>query len=76
MQHYFDSRGVARIYEVSLEDGVLRIWRDDPDDFSQRYAGALSADGSAIRGAWEICEDGATWEHDFELLYAKAIRTP
>ena len=71
VQHYFDSRGIARIYEISLEDGVLRIWRDDPDDFSQRYVGHFDDDGATIRGAWEICEDGATWAHDFDLSYTK-----
>ena len=27
-QHYFDSRGVARVYEMSFEDGVWKLWRD------------------------------------------------
>ena len=70
MQHYFDSRGVARAYDVSFEDGVLRLWRDGPD-FAQRYHGRLSADAMTIDGAWEICEDGETWRHDFELTYNK-----
>ena len=68
VQHYFDSRGVARIYEISLEDGVLRLWRDDAD-FAQRYSGRLSADGSTIEGAWEISDDGIAWRHDFDLTY-------
>ena len=71
VQHYFDSRGVARIYEISLDDGVLRIWRDDPDDFSQRYTGRLNAAADMIDGAWELCDDGATWRHDFDLSYTK-----
>ncbi len=70
VQHYFDSRGVARVYDVSLDDGVLRLWRDD-EDFAQRYSGRLSPDGTTIEGAWEICEDGATWRHDFDLSYRK-----
>ncbi len=70
VQHYFDSRGVARIYEVSFDDGVLRLWRDD-EDFAQRYSGRLSADGTTIEGAWEICDDGTTWRHDFDLNYRK-----
>src|SRR5438128_4885324 len=32
--HYFDSRGVFRVYGVSIDD-ALRIWRDAPG-FSQR----------------------------------------
>ena len=30
LQHYFDSRGVARVYKMSLEDRVWRLWRDEP----------------------------------------------
>jgi hypothetical protein len=75
LQHYFDSRGVARVYKMSFEGGVWRLWRDEPDfsplDFSQRYSGTLSDDGTTIDGAWEICHDGKTWEHDFDLTYRR-----
>jgi hypothetical protein len=75
LQHYFDSRGVARIYKMSFNDGVWKLWRVSPDfsplDFSQRYTGSFSDDGETISGAWEICHDGATWEHDFDLTYTK-----
>jgi hypothetical protein len=75
LQHYFDSRGVARIYRMSVTDGVWRLWRDSPDfsplDFSQRYTGSFSDDGKTISGAWEISHDGSTWEHDFDLTYTK-----
>jgi hypothetical protein len=70
LQHYFDSRGVARVYGMSLEGGVWRLWRDG-DDFSQRFAGTLSEDGSTISGAWEIAHDGSTWEHDLDLVYTR-----
>jgi len=76
LQHYFDSRGVARVYRMSLEDAVWRLWRDEPDfsplDFSQRFTGTFSADGKTIAGRWEICHDGETWEHDFDLTYTSA----
>jgi hypothetical protein len=75
LQHYFDSRGVARVYKMSFSDAVWKLWRDSPDvsplDFSQRYTGTLSADGRTISGSWEICNDGTTWEHDFDLTYTK-----
>lgn len=75
LQHYFDQRGVARIYKMSFADGVWQLWRDEADfsplDFSQRYTGTLSDDGTTITGAWEICHDGTTWEHDFSLTYTK-----
>jgi hypothetical protein len=69
-QHYFDSRGVARLYEMSFEDGVWKLWRDWPG-FSQRYEGTFSADGNTIDGRWEISTDDATWEKDFDLKYRR-----
>jgi hypothetical protein len=68
--HYFDSRGIARVYQMSLGDGVWKIWRNVPG-FSQRFAGTLSDDGMTISGAWEISLDDATWDHDFDLIYRK-----
>jgi hypothetical protein len=71
VQHYFDSRGVARIYDISLENGVLRLWRDDPD-FAQRFTGRFTDDGSAIEGAWERRDDGDDpWVHDFAVTYRR-----
>jgi hypothetical protein len=75
-QHYFDSRGVTRLYKMSLGDGVWRLWRDQPDfsplHFAQRYEGTFSADGDTIEGRWETSHDGgATWELDFGLRYTR-----
>jgi hypothetical protein len=76
LQHYFDSRGIARVYVMSLEDGVWTLRREAPDfsplDFAQRYTGTFSDDGTTIEGRWEIAHDGSTWEHDFDLTYARA----
>jgi hypothetical protein len=75
LQHYFDTRGVARTYKMTFADGVWKLRRDEPDfsplDFAQRFTGTFSADGSTITGAWEINHDGATWEHDFDLTYTR-----
>jgi hypothetical protein len=69
VQHYYDSRGVARVYGMSLEHGVWKLWRDG-DDFSQRFTATI--DGDTIAGAWEIALDGKTWEHDFDLVFTRA----
>ncbi len=75
LQHYFDSRGVARIYEMSFSDGVWELWRGSPDfsplDFRQRFRGASRDDGKTIAGRWESSRDGLSWEHDFDLTYTK-----
>jgi hypothetical protein len=75
LQHYFDSRGVARVYEMSIDNGVWKLWRDSPDfsplNFSQRFTGTFSDDGNTIEGRWETSNDGSNWEHDFDLTYRK-----
>jgi hypothetical protein len=75
LQHYFDTRGVARVYEMGFDDGVWKLWRSEPDfsplNFSQRFTGTFSEDGGTIRGAWEMCQDGSTWEHDITLIYTR-----
>jgi hypothetical protein len=70
-QHYFDSRGVARIYDMTLEDGTWTLYRAGPD-WPQRYVGEVSEDGGTITGRWEAgTEPGAPLEHDFDLTYTR-----
>jgi hypothetical protein len=74
-QHYYDSRGVARLYAMSLADGVWTLTRESPDfsplAFRQRYTSTFSQDGNTITGAWEKHLGGAGWEHDFALIYRR-----
>ena len=74
-QHYFDSRGVVRVYEMGFDGRTWTLERSTADftplDFLQRYVGTLDEDGQAIRGAWEICHDGETWRKDFDLDYLR-----
>jgi hypothetical protein len=69
VQEYFDSRGVRRTYGVSLEHGVLRLWRDDPT-FAQRYAATLGAD--AFTGLWQVAETPGEWRDDLRVTYRRA----
>jgi hypothetical protein len=69
-QHYYDSRGVARIYQMTLDGGIWKLWREAPG-FWQRYTGQISDDGNTITGAWEGSADGQNWKHDFGLTYIK-----
>lgn len=71
VMHYYDSRGVERVYGASLVDGVWRLWRDDPD-FAQRFVGTFQDGGSTIAGLWEVAEDGATWADDLAITYHRA----
>jgi hypothetical protein len=67
---YTDERGVARIYQMSLDGGVWKQWRDSPG-FSQRMTGIFSADGKTITGHGELSRDGATWEGDLDVTYTR-----
>ena len=75
LQHYFDSRGVTRLYVMTFDGAEWTLRRESADfsplDFSQRYVGRLSADGQRIDGRWEI-DHGGGYEVDFELNYVRA----
>ena len=75
-QHYYDSRGVVRLYAMTLAGGMWQLLRETPDfsplDFRQRYRGRIGGDGDTITGAWELAEgDSAVWERDFRLSYRR-----
>jgi hypothetical protein len=76
-QHYFDSRGVVRLYAMTFRDGIWTLLRESPDftplDFSQRFTGRFSADGNTILGTWEI-GNGSGWKKDFDLIYSRDKR--
>ena len=76
--HYFDERGVQRLYLSSVEAGRWLIthadesWRDSPGH-NQRYIGEIAPDGSRITGAWErgLGAAGDRWELDFTLDFQR-----
>jgi hypothetical protein len=79
--HYFDSRGVKRLYLTTLQGSTWTIWRDPGEDwngphgpgFNQRFIGEISADGNAIEGRWERATGKAIdeWEVDFPITYIR-----
>ena len=75
-QHYYDSRGVVRLYAMSLTGREWTLTRESADfsplDFRQRFTATFSQDGNTISGAWEKAFNGAGWEHDFDLIYRRA----
>jgi hypothetical protein len=73
-QHYFDSRGIARLYAMTFDGSAWTLERHLPDfsplPFHQRWLGRF--DGrDAIEGRWETSPDGQRWELDFELSYRR-----
>ena len=82
--HYFDSRGVQRLYLMELEGSTWKIWRSPDEDwngpqgpgFDQRFVGRISADGDTIEGRWERgMGDGGGWEIDFPVTYVRRSRS-
>jgi hypothetical protein len=69
-QLYTDSRGVCRVYGMSIADGEWKLWRDG-QPFAQRFTGRLAPDGGRIDGRWERAPDGVAWEVDFHLTYTR-----
>jgi hypothetical protein len=80
--HYFDERGVERLYLTTLEGSTWTIWQAPGEDwngpdgpgFNQRFIGEISADGRTIRGRWErgMGEAGDEWELDFPIDYRRS----
>jgi hypothetical protein len=75
MQHYFDSRGVTRLYAMTFDGNEWTLRREEGDfsplDFAQRYIARFSDDGNKIEGAWEIKHPGGDWKIDFQLDYTR-----
>ena len=69
-QLYTDERGVCRVYEMEIGDGRMSLRRDG-QPFAQRFTANFSDDGNTITGRWEIAEDGATFELDFDLVFRR-----
>lgn len=68
VMEYFDSRGVRRTYGIALDDGVLRIWRDDPA-FAQRFSATLGQD--TFQGRWQLARTPGAWKDDLEVTYRR-----
>jgi hypothetical protein len=68
--HYFDSRGVFRIYDASVDDASWSWWRNAPG-FSQRFTGLISADGNTIAGRSQLCRDDVQWADDLQITYRR-----
>lgn len=74
VQHYFDSRGVVRLYRMTFDGTTWSLVRDAPDfsplSFAQRWVATVGSD--VIDGRWESAPPGSTdWALDFELRYER-----
>jgi hypothetical protein len=73
VQHYFDSRGVVRLYAMTFDGSSWTLSRTEPDfsplNFRQRFTGTFTDGADTIRGQWETSDDGVEWRLDFRLTY-------
>jgi hypothetical protein len=67
-QLYSDERGVCRVYQMSIDDGEWKLWRQG-EPFAQRFSAAFSDDQNTITGRWELAEDGSTYVTDFDVVF-------
>ena len=68
VMEYFDSRGVRRTYAISLDDGVLRIWRDVPGSISAsrpRWA------DDTFEGIYQLARTPGDWQDDLRVTYRR-----
>lgn len=74
-QHYFDARGLIRVYAMTFDGRRWTLKRDTPDfsplTFDQRFQGTVADDGRTITGTWEHRRDGQDWQHDFDVTYTR-----
>ena len=69
VMEYFDSRGVRRTYRTSLDDGVLRVWRDAPG-FDQRFETRIHPEGFEV--VYQLAETPGDWKDDLRVRYRRA----
>ena len=74
--HWFDTRGVNRLYDMTFAKGVWTLDRKaaGPNDFDQRMRGTFSADGNTITSESELREKGEM-RRDFSVTYTRKNRS-
>jgi hypothetical protein len=70
--HYFDSRGVTRLYELTVDRGTISISRDDPE-FAQRGTLTFEDKGQTLRSQFEAKERGE-WRRDALFVHRRRRR--
>lgn len=68
--HYFDERGVSRIFQFGVDDNAFHWWRDAPG-FSQRFTGTFEDGGNTIVGLSQLREDDVHWHDDLAITYRR-----
>lgn len=67
--HYFDVRGVTRVFDLTIDDSGWAMIRHD-EDFWQ-LSGQVPRHGRHRRHRGNSHDAGATWQHDFSMSYVR-----
>lgn len=68
--HYFDSRGVFRVYATQVDEHAWRWWMNAPG-FSQRITCTFEDGGDTMAGTSQLCQDDVTWADDLAITYRR-----
>ena len=68
--HYFDVRGVTRVFDFHVDGVGWTMIRRDEDFWQRSSARFISPD--EMQGVGENSYDaGVTWQHDFQMSYVR-----
>ncbi len=71
--HYFDERGVIRLFALTVTADGWSVERSrTDDDFGQRTTWLVDADGRTVRGRSQLSHDGHLWEDDLQVVHRRA----
>lgn len=68
--HYFDSRGVFRVYDAGVETDAITFSRLAPG-FSQRFRGTFGDAGHTLSGMWQMQQEDQSWADDLKITYKR-----
>jgi hypothetical protein len=69
--HYFDTRGVFRLYDAAIDATAFRFWRESPG-FSQRFTGTFLDGGRTLDGLAQLRRDDLYWRDDLKITWRRA----
>jgi hypothetical protein len=74
--HYFDSRGVYRLFELTVTGAGWEIARHVPasaSDFSQRLTVTFADEDNTMIGTSQLSRDNETWNDDLAITYRRVM---
>lgn len=68
--HYYDSRGVFRLYDASIDE-LAWSYQRLASGFSQRFTGTFADGGNTIIGISQLRRDDVHWKDDLKITYRR-----